>query len=254
MTAARPVIVAIPCDRAMKGPHPFHMVGEKYIAALRDGAGLLPMLIPVLDPPIRTQDILDSVDALFFTGAPSNVSPARYGGEPPREGVLQDEHRDATTLPLLKSAIAAGVPTFCVCRGFQELNVAFGGTLHQHVHEIAGRMDHRENKQASLEEQYGPAHDVIVQDGGLLSALLGEKRFAVNSLHSQAIADLAPGLRVEATAPDGTIEAVSMPGAKGYLLGVQWHPEWNWAANPVSRALYAGFADAARKAAQARAR
>ena len=131
--AARPPIVGIPCDRRMVGPHHFHMVGEKYITALRDGAGVLPMLLPVLSPAIASAEILETVDGLFFTGSPSNVSPKLYGGAPQREGVLQDEHRDATTLPLLQAAIEMGKPVFCVCRGFQELNVAMGGTLHQHV-------------------------------------------------------------------------------------------------------------------------
>ena len=159
---------------------------------------------------------------------------------------MQDENRDATTLPLLEAAIAKGVPTLCVCRGFQELNVALGGTLYQHVQEVPGRFDHRENKNADLDTQYGPAHDVTVQDGGLLSKMVREKTFKVNSLHSQGIDRLAPSLRAEAIAPDGQIEAVSMPGAMGFLFGVQWHPEWKWAENPVSRAIYSAFGEALR--------
>ncbi len=239
-------IVGIPCDRRVLGPHPFHMVGEKYIAAVRDGAGVLPFLIPVLDPAIAVDDILASVDGLLFTGSPSNVSPNRYGGAAPRAGVLQDEARDATTLPLLEAAIAAGLPTLCICRGFQELNVALGGTLHQHLQEIPGRLDHREDKDAPLEVQYGPAHDMIVAEGGLLSRIASERRFKVNSLHSQGIDRLAASLHADAAAPDGVIEAVSMPGAKGFLFGVQWHPEWRWAENAVSRAIFAAFGDAVR--------
>jgi putative glutamine amidotransferase len=238
---ARPPIVGFPCDRRQVGAHPFHIAGEKYITAVRDGAQALPLLLPVLDPPLAVDDILASVDGLLFTGSPSNVAPRLYGGAAPREGVLQDEHRDATAIPLLKAAIAAGKPVLCICRGFQELNVAFGGTLHQHVQEVAGRRDHREAKDAPLEEQYGPAHEVQVHEGGLLAKLIRERTFSVNSLHSQGIDRMAPQLRVEAVAPDGQIEAVSMPGASGFLLGVQWHPEWNWAANPVSRAIYAAF-------------
>ncbi|HEY4123731.1 MAG TPA: gamma-glutamyl-gamma-aminobutyrate hydrolase family protein, partial [Rhizomicrobium sp.] len=113
--SSRPPVVGIACDYRMIGPHPFHAVGEKYITAVRDGAGTLPLLIPVLDPAIPPEQILATIDGLFFTGSPSNVSPKLYDGAPPREGVWQDEHRDATTLPLLKAAIAAGVPCFCVC-------------------------------------------------------------------------------------------------------------------------------------------
>jgi putative glutamine amidotransferase len=244
--ASRTPVVGIPCDHRMLGSHPFHMVGEKYIAAVRDGAGVLPVLIPVLDPPTPASEWLASLDGFLFTGSPSNVAPKRYGGALPREGVLQDERRDATTLPLLEAAIAAGKPTLCVCRGFQELNVALGGSLHQHVHEIAGRSDHRENTNASLDEQYGPAHDVTVQDGGLLSKIVGERTFRVNSLHSQGIDRLAVPLHADAVAPDGTIEAVSMPRAKGFVLGLQWHPEWRWAENPVSREIFSAFGSALR--------
>jgi putative glutamine amidotransferase len=245
--APRTPIVGVPCDHRMLGAHAFHIVGEKYITAVRDAAGALPVLIPVLDPPISPSELLAAVDGLLFTGSPSNVSPKRYGGTAPREGVLQDEHRDATALPLLEAALAAGTPTLCVCRGFQELNVALGGTLFQHVHEIAGRSDHRENHNAALDEQYGPAHDVIVQEGGLLSKIVGERTFQVNSLHSQGIDRLAAPLHADAVAPDGTIEAVSMPKAKSFVLGLQWHPEWRWAEDPVSREIFSAFGEALRR-------
>lgn len=239
-------IVGIPCDHRLVGPHPFHMVGEKYITALRDGAHTLPLLIPVLTPPVPAGDILAGVDGLLFTGSPSNVGPRNYGGQPPREGVLQDENRDGTTLPLLKAAIEAGMPVLCICRGFQELNVALGGTLHQHLEEAPGRFDHREDKSAPLDAQYAPAHEVRVQEGGLLAEIVRERSFRINSLHGQGIDRLAASLRVEAEAPDGTVEAVSGRDAKGFLLGLQWHPEWKWAKNPISRALLQKFGDAVR--------
>jgi putative glutamine amidotransferase len=245
MTARRPV-VGIPCDYRMTGAHPFHMVGEKYIAAVREGSDALPLLIPVLEPPLAPAEILERVDGLLLTGSPSNVAPRHYGGSAPRDGVLQDERRDATSLDLIRAAIDKGVPTFCVCRGFQELNVAFGGTLHQHVHEVVGRSDHREDKSATLDAQYGPAHDVAVQAGGLLSHIVRERTFKVNSLHSQGIDRLAGALHADAIAPDGQIEALSMPGAKAFLLGVQWHPEWRWSENPVSREIFSAFGEALR--------
>lgn len=236
----------------MIGHHPFHVVGEKYIAAVRDGSGAVPLLIPVLEPALANADILASVDGLLLTGSPSNVAPKLYGGPAPREGVMQDEHRDSTAIPLLKAAVDAGVPVFCVCRGFQELNVAYGGTLHQHVHEVAGRNDHREDKDAPLDVQYGPAHEVCVQDGGLLAKIVRERSFSVNSLHSQGIDRLAGALHADALAPDGQIEAVSMPSARAFLLGVQWHPEWRWHENPVSRALLTAFGSALAKVSAAR--
>lgn len=234
----------------MVGPHPFHMAGEKYIAAAREPAGAVPLLIPVLGQPIPAGDILATVDGLLFPGSPSNVSPANYDGAQAREGVLLDPNRDATTLPLLDAAIAAGTPVLCICRGFQELNVALGGSLLQHVHEVEGRRDHREDKNADLDIQYGPAHDVHVQEGGLLSRITQQRTFVVNSLHAQGIDRLAPTLHADATASDGTIEAVSLPAAKGFLLGLQWHPEWRWRENAISRAIFAAFGDAVRARAQ----
>jgi putative glutamine amidotransferase len=231
----------------MVGAHPFHMVGEKYITAVRDAAETLPLLIPVMEPPFAICDLLATVDGFLFTGSPSNVSPSHYGGQSPCAGVLLDEKRDSTTLPLLKAAIESGAPVLCLCRGFQELNVAFGGTLHQHVQEIAGRLDHRENKDADLEVQYGPAHEVRVAEGGLLSRMVRLESFRVNSLHAQGIDRLAPRLHADAIAPDGTIEAVSMPGVKSFLLGLQWHPEWRWRENEVSRAIFAAFGAALRE-------
>lgn len=243
----RAPIVGIPCDHRMVGRHPFHVVGEKYIAAVRDGAGALPLLIPVPAPPLASDELLAGIDGFLFTGSPSNVSPKLYGGARPRDGVMQDERRDATTLPLLKAAIAAGKAVLCVCRGFQELNVAFGGTLHQHVEELPGRRDHREDKTAELDEQYAPAHPVTILPGCLLADIAGAGIFQVNSLHSQGIDRLAASLHADAVAPDGTVEAVSMPGAKGYLLGVQWHPEWRWSEDEVSRAIFASFGEALRE-------
>lgn len=228
------------------GKHVFHMAGEKYILAVRDGAGVVPVLIPVLDPPIPTEDLLASVDGLLLTGSPSNVAPRHYGGLAPREGVLQDEHRDATALPLIAAAIDAGVPLLCICRGFQEMNVALGGTLHQHVHEIEGRADHREDHSAPLDVQYGPAHPIDVRPGGLLARIATGARFEVNSLHSQGIDKLAPRAHADAAAPDGTIEAISVPAAKAFALGVQWHPEWRWSESPLSRAIFSAFGDAVR--------
>ena len=239
-------VVGFPCDRRLLGKHPFHLVGEKYIAAVREGSRALPLLIPVLDPPLPVEELIHNIDGLLFTGSPSNIAPKHYGGPAPRDGVMQDEHRDATALPLLKAAIAAGKPVLCVCRGFQELNVVLGGTLHQHVQEVPGRSDHRSRDDDPLDVQYGPAHPVHVREGGLLAKMTDEKTFSVNSLHSQGIDRLAPGLRVEAVAPDGQVEAVSLPSSKSFLFAVQWHPEWAWSENPISRAIYEAFGAALR--------
>jgi putative glutamine amidotransferase len=237
-------IVGIPCDHRMIGPHPFHAVGEKYIVAVRDGANAIPLLIPVLETPIDIEEILQTVDAILLTGSPSNVAPKRYGGTPPREGVTQDERRDATTLPLIRAIVDHGTPLLAVCRGFQELNVAYGGTLHQHVEEVPGRMDHREDKAAPLDVQYAPIHDVTL--AGTLQRIAGRPQIKVNSLHGQGIDRLGAGLVAEAVAPDGQIEGVRVKDARAFALGVQWHPEWRFWENDFSKALFAAFGEAMR--------
>jgi putative glutamine amidotransferase len=225
----------------MIGAHPFHAVGEKYIVAVRDGARALPVLIPVLESAIEADEIVDTVDGILLTGSPSNVAPRLYGGSAPRAGVLQDERRDATTLPLIKRIVERGVPLLALCRGFQELNVAYGGTLYQHVEEVPGRIDHREDKNQPLDVQYGPAHDVHLTPGGRLEMLAGTRTIKVNSLHSQGIEKLGGGLAVEAVAPDGQIEAVRVREAQSFALGVQWHPEWRFWESDFSKALFAAF-------------
>lgn len=235
------LVVGLVTDRRVFDGMPVHQANDEYVTAVRDGSGALPLLIPSTDAPLAVADILAAVDGLLFTGAPSNVAPALYGASV-RAGTERDERRDATVLPLLLAAIAAGKPVLAICRGFQELNVALGGSLHQHVHEIPGRLDHREPQDAATRDiEYAPAHAVVLTRGGVLARLSGLSQAMVNSLHHQGVDRLAESLSVEALAPDGQIEAVSMPGAKGFVLGVQWHPEWAFAGNPLSRAIFAGF-------------
>lgn len=235
--------VGIVCDRHVVDEMPMHTANDEYIRAIRDGAGALPLLIPSSDVPLNPSDVLAAVDGLLFTGAPSNVAPRHYGASA-RPGTRLDEIRDATTLPLLRAATEAGTPLLAICRGFQELNVALGGSLHQHVHDIPGHLDHRAPQNASRDAEYAPAHGVTIAPDGVLARLSGQREAMVNSLHHQGVDRLASSLRVEATAPDGLIEAISMPGAKGFLLGVQWHPEWDFAKDGLSRAIFRGFGDA----------
>jgi putative glutamine amidotransferase len=242
----RKPIVGIPCDLRVIGPHPFHAVGEKYILAVRDGAGAIPLLIPVLQNPMELDDLLATLDGVLLTGSPSNVAPKHYDGPAPREGVAQDERRDATTLPLIKRAAERGMPMLALCRGFQELNVAYGGTLHQHVEEVPGRFDHREDKTQPLDIQYAPAHDVHLTPGGRLEAIAAAGTIKVNSLHGQGVDRVGQGLAVEAVAPDGTIEGLRVRDAASFAIGVQWHPEWRFWENDFSKALFAAFGAALR--------
>lgn len=243
-------VVVIPCDRRMVGKHMFHMVGEKYIEAIagaraRGGAGAFPLLLPVIEPALAIEEVFALADGVLFTGSPSNVHPRLYGGPAPRSDTMLDTHRDGTTLALIRACIEGGMPMLAICRGFQELNVALGGTLHQHVHEVPGRFDHRDNG-GTVNEQYAPAHTVAVMPGGLLAEWTGAAAIEVNSLHSQGIDRLARGLAIEAVATDGTIEAVRVEGARAFAYGVQWHPEWKYFENPASQALFHAFGEAVR--------
>lgn len=241
----RPLIVGIPCDHKMIDDIPFHAVGEKYIDAVRDVTGAIPLLIPVTRKPLDIEQILDMVDGIFMPGSTSNVAPEIYGGAPPRKDNVADPQRDALTLPLIRATVARGMPLLAVCRGMQEMNVAFGGTLHQFVHELPGRQNHinghLEKPATSLDERYAPAHDVTVLAKTHLARILGANRFKVNSVHHQGIDRLAEGLHVEAVAPDGTIEAVSIDDAPGFAIGVQWHPEWRASENPAYKAIFQAF-------------
>ena len=250
MASARPLI-GIPADRRIVGLHPFHMVGEKYVRAVLTGANAIPFLIPSLGEELGLDELLTRLDGVLFTGSPSNVEPRHYDGTPSAPGTLHDPERDATTLPLIRKAVQAGVPVLGVCRGFQEMNVVFGGTLHQKVHEVPGYNDHRDDESQPLEVQYGPAHDVILEPGGQLRAMADSDRIRVNSLHSQGVDRLGPGLEVEARAPDGLIEAFRVRQASSFAVAVQWHPEWNAMSNPFSRALFAAFGAACRERSRA---
>ena len=237
-------IIAITCDTKQVGLHLFHQVGDKYIEAISELTGALPLLLPALDNPIDIDDILSSVDGILFTGAYANIQRHLYGLAPAPDDEPQDLQRDKNTLPLLKAAVEAGVPVFGICRGFQEMNVAYGGTLHPRIHELEGRMDHREDTNAGIEVQYGPAHSIGVVDNGELATITGESSFDVNSVHGQGIDQIADALMVEATADDGTIEAISVKDSKAFALAVQWHPEWQASSNKQSSKLFRSFGEA----------
>lgn len=233
---------------------PFHAAGDKYVRAVAEGARGMPLVIPALGGLIDIEALVAQLDGLLVTGSLSNVAAHHYGGPADRPESPQDPDRDATTLPLIRAALDAGLPLFCICRGLQELNVALGGTLHQQIHAIAGNIDHRAPDVADLDVKYGPNHPVELTPEGAFARLLGTTRIEVNSLHWQAIDRLAEGLVAEGRAPDGVVEAVSVRDAKGFALGVQWHPEYKVMENPVSRALFQAFGAAARERGRARNR
>jgi putative glutamine amidotransferase len=243
---SRKPIIGVPADRRLLGNHWFHCVGEKYLKALAEAADAVPLIVPAFGERLELEVLLERCDGVLLTGSPSNVEPGRYDGPPSAPGTWHDPERDATTLPLIPRAVAAGLPLLALCRGFQELNVAYGGTLHQTLHAVPGFMVHKEDESQPLETQYAPVHDIELTPGGVLAGLAGRTRIKVNSLHSQGIDRLGQGLEVEGRAPDGVIEAVRVRDARGFALAVQWHPEWQVKSNDFSTALFAAFGAAAR--------
>lgn len=245
-------VIGLPADRRVLEPHPFHLVGEKYITALQDGADGMPFVIPALGNRLDLDRILANIDGVLLTGSPSNVEPHHYGGEASRPGTMHDAERDATTLPLIEKALAQAVPVLAICRGFQEMNIVLGGSLHQEVHNVPGFHNHKEDSTDPLEVQYGPSHAVNLVEGGLLRTLAGAESVMVNSLHAQGVKRLAGGVTVEAVADDGLIEGFRVDDAPGFALAVQWHPEWRVTENQFSLAIFKAFGDACRERADRR--
>lgn len=249
-------LIGVPCCTAIANNRPMHWAGEKYLVAIADAAGAVPVLLPALAGHIGAEEFVERFDGLLLTGSRSNIEPSRYGGPPdpdgaPNEDDPRDLKRDASILPLIRAAAAADLPVLAICRGCQELNVALGGTLHPKIHEIDGRIDHR-SRHIPVEGRYEyVAHPVSLTPGGMLASLAGTSELPVNSLHWQGIDLLAPALAIEAVAPDGQIEAVRHRTA-GFILGVQWHPEYRVMENDFSRALFSAWGDACRRYGSAR--
>ena len=242
----RKPIVLLPADVKEIGEHPFHAVGQKYILAVAQAAQATPLLIPAISEHLNIEDLLASADGILFTGSPANVHPSHFNQALHNPDLPLDSARDALTLKLIRAAIDAGVPVLAICRGFQELNVAFGGSLHQAVHEQADKSDHREPKDLPPDAQYAVSHSVHLVKNGQLANIIGAKNIMVNSLHGQGIDRLGEGLRADAHAPDGLIEAITVDNAKSFALGVQWHPEWKVMENPSYLAIFKAFGDACR--------
>ena len=245
MEGNRPLIGVI-SDRRMQGPHPFHMVGEKYLQAVVDGADGYPVGLPSFAEGFDVVDILDRLDGLLLTGSPSNVEPRHYLGDPSEPGTWHDPERDLTALALIPAAIRAGMPLLAICRGFQEMNVALGGSLHQMVHKQPGYRMHKENTDDPLDVQYSPSHRVSFTAGGVLERVTRTRGAMVNSLHSQGVDRLGEGLEVEAVADDGLIEGFTVRDAPGFTLAVQWHPEWRVLNDAISTAIFRAWGDACR--------
>jgi putative glutamine amidotransferase len=235
-------------DRAEIDGHAAHIGFHGYVRAVSEIAQALPLLLPAATDAVDAESLIAAIDGVLLTGSPSNVAAERYGAAPLPATTKLDPDRDALVLPLIPKLIASGVPLLGICRGFQELNVAFGGSLHPAVHEQPGRLDHREGDHSRpVRRWYDDSHELHVVAGSRLARLAGTGRVRVNSLHHQGIDRLGNGLRIEATAPDGLIEAFSVEGAQDTALAVQWHPEMRIDDCALSHAIFVDFGRACRE-------
>lgn len=242
----RTAVVLIPACSNRVGAHEAHTAQRKYVDAVFYGAQCTALLIPAMGGQTDIDVILEHADGVFLSGSPSNVNAELYGETITQPHLPQDVHRDDVTIPLIQKAVAMGIPIMGVCRGFQEINVAMGGTLHQAVHDVEGLDDHREDKNAPLDDQYGAAHPVHLVEGGMMSQLLGKTELMVNSIHGQGINRLGDGLTAQAYAPDGLIEAFCIESHTRFGMAVQWHPEWKMYENPDALKLFEAFGNACR--------
>lgn len=247
-------LIGVSADMRQIDGQPFHAVGDKYLRAIMLATDAVPLVIPAFGELYDLPELVHRLDGVLLTGSPSNVHPTHYHTAPTPEAEPYDRERDATTLPLIREALDQEVPMLAICRGMQELNVALGGTLHARVHELPDRFDHRRPKHDDPDVQYGPRHPIALTPDGAFRRLAGSDELTVNSLHWQGVERVAPRLRIEATAPDGTIEAVSVKDAKNFALAVQWHPEYKVLDNDFSAKLFAAFGAAAQQRAEARAK
>lgn len=244
--ASKPVI-AVTADIRQFDNYLWHCVPDQYVKAALVGSGLTPLMVTNFGADLDFDAILDSVNGVLVTGSKTNVHPSLYGKEVTPDYEPFDPARDATTLPLIRAAIQRGVPLLAICRGIQELNVALGGSLATEIQTQDGKQDHRAPVSDRAEERFKIQHSIKIAEGSCLAEVFAASSIEVNSLHRQAIDQLAPNLMAEAVAADGTVEAVSVKGAEAFAVGVQWHPEfWVESDNP-SKLIFSAFGKAVKK-------
>ncbi len=246
MEARRPVIGIIGNASLIGGDYPAHASGTMNSAAVAEVAGAMPLIIPTDPHFVAVDELIEAFDGFLLTGGRPNVHPEEYGEQPTEAHGDFDRCRDAITLPLVRACVERGQPIFGICRGFQEMNVALGGTLYPEIRELPGRMNHRMPPDGTLDEKFAIRHAVHFNDGGVFHRLVGSRDVMTNTLHGQGINRPGAGVVVDGHADDGTPEAIYVEGAPGFAISVQWHPEYNAANDPVSRPLFEAFGDAAR--------
>lgn len=240
----KPVVGIIANFFLINDQYPAQATGRMNIDAIAEVAGAVPLVIPSLPNSISINDIMSICDGFLFTGGRPNVHPEEYGHEETEAHGDFDRDRDRIALPLIRACVDAGQPVLGVCRGFQEFNVAMGGTLHPEIRDIPGRINHRMPPDGTLEEKFEHRHDVKMNDGSPFNHIFGTDTVQVNSLHGQGIEEPGPRVVVEGHAPDGTPEAITIDRAPGFAMAVQWHPEYNANSDPVSKPLFKAFGDA----------
>ncbi len=238
---ARPVVGIIGNHATLNETYRVHAGGVMNSRAIAEVSGCLPLLIPTDPGLVTVEDLLDRCDGFLLTGGRANVHPSEYGEDETEAHGTFDRGRDAVTLPLIRACVDRGQPFLGVCRGFQEVNVAMGGTLYPEIRELPGRMNHRMPPDGTIEEKFALRHSVSLTPGGVFARLMGAPEVMTNSLHGQGIKCAGPRIVIDGTAPDGTPEAIYVRDAPGFTLSVQWHPEWNAADDPVSRPLFTAF-------------
>lgn len=246
----RPIVGIIGNQYLINDQYPAHAGGEMNSEAVASVSGCMPMLIPADPRFVSVDELLETCDGFLLTGGRPNVHPEEYGEPETEAHGTFDRARDAIVLPLVRACVERGQPFLGICRGFQEVNVALGGTLHPEIRDLPGRMNHRMPPDGTLEEKFELRHAVTFSEGGPFHRLMGSSEVMTNTLHGQGIVKAGRGIVVDGHAPDGTPEAIFVEGAKGFTLSVQWHPEWDAANDPVSRPLFEAFGAAVRAWAQ----
>ena len=242
----KPVIGIIANPYMVNDEYPVQASGRMNIEAVAAVTGCLPLIVPSLPGAVPVYDLMAACDGFLFTGGRPNVHPEEYGHAPTEAHGEFDRDRDGVTLPLIRACVETGQPILGVCRGFQEFNVAFGGTLHPEIRDIPGRMNHRMPPDGTLEEKFELRHKVTFTENGPFHRLMGAREVMTNTLHGQGIKHAGARVVVDGQAPDGTPEAIYIKDAPGFTLSVQWHPEYRAAEDPVSRPLFEAFGRAAR--------
>ncbi|CUH26264.1 Gamma-glutamyl-gamma-aminobutyrate hydrolase PuuD [Jannaschia seosinensis] len=242
----RPIVGIISNSYLINDEYPAHANGSMNTDAVARVADAIPLAFPACPQSSRIDELLEVFDGFLFTGGRPNVHPEEYGHDATDAHGVFDRARDLVALPLIRAAVERGQPVLGICRGFQEVAVAFGSTLHPEIRDLPGRDNHRMPPDGTLEEKFALRHDVTFTAGGPFAQLMGAEVVRTNTLHGQGIDVAGTRVMIDGRAPDGTAEAIWIDGAPGFALAVQWHPEWNAERDPVSQRLFRAFGAACR--------